>query len=1011
VVVTRLVGRPGTGEGSTDIPPELGRRFEAVVFDWDGTAVPDRKAEATELRSLVEALCAASVHIVVISGTNVDNVDGQLRARPAGPGRLYLCLDRGSQQFGVDHRGVHVVARRRATRREDEALDTAAQAAVGRLAERGLRAEIVSARLNRRKIDLIPEPEWSDPPKARIEDLLEAVEARLHAAGIAGGLSEVVEIAHASAAEAGLPHARVTSDAKHVEIGLTDKSDSARWAFRMLRASGIAPARVLVVGDEFGSLGGSPGSDTLMLVPEGAGAPAVSVGIEPEGVPDGVVALGGGPPRFLDVLRDQLARRARREVPVADPDPMWTIEVDGVDPTMERVNETLLTIADGRLGTSGSPLAIHPDTTPNVAAAGVYDGSGSQTGLVSCPQWAQLSRWLNPSDSVRRVLELRTGLLFESIRTDDEGAVTSVRFSSLARPGLAVLRARGAPAMIAPAPAPVLPPGVAGRQGTTDGLRWARQETPSGGVVTAIRDEIREWDGTGVLDRLAAYSADPDRKPRQRVALSRLQLAGEAGFDRLLMEHREAWARRWEDAAIQVEGDRKLQHALRFCLFHLMASVADTGEAAVGARGLSGTAYRGHVFWDSDVFVVPFLAATHPRAARAMLEYRIRRLPAALAIARAAGRAGARFPWESAATGSDVTPASARDRTGAVVPIRTGRLEEHIVADVAWAAACYEDWTGDLAFGTGPGANLLFETARYWASRVRWDRSGNAHIYGVIGPDEYHDSVDDNAFTNVMARWNLRRAAARAAEDARVPAFERLQWLEIAGALVDGFHADTGLYEQFAGFFDLEPLVIADVAPKRPIAADLLLGPDRVHGAQIIKQADVLMLHHLVPDEVDPASLVANLEFYEPRTAHGSSLSPGVHAALLARAGLLDPAMRALDIASRLDLDDLTGTTARGLHLATMGSVWQAIVFGFAGIRPVDGTLRVDPHVPAAWGTLEVRLKFRDSGVRVRMGPDTAEIHADPPIRVAVGDLEPALVPQAGRRWRSSAGRWEEMER
>ena len=153
----------------------------------------------------------------------------------------------------------------------------------------------------------------------------------------------------------------------------------------------------------------------------------------------------------------------------------------------------------------------------------------------------------------------------------------------------------------------------------------------------------------------------------------------------------------------------------------------------------------------------------------------------------------------------------------------------------------------------------------------------------MIGPDEYHEPVDDNAFTNVMARWNLRRAARL---DGVAPD-ERATWLRLADSLVDGYDPETGIYEQFAGFFDLEPLRIADLAPRRPISADLLLGSERVDGAQVVKQADVLMLHHLVPDEVATGSLAPNLEFYEPRTAHGSSLSPAIHAALFARAGLL----------------------------------------------------------------------------------------------------------------------------
>jgi trehalose/maltose hydrolase-like predicted phosphorylase len=420
-----------------------------------------------------------------------------------------------------------------------------------------------------------------------------------------------------------------------------------------------------------------------------------------------------------------------------------------------------------------------------------------------------------------------------------------------------------------------------------------------------------------------------------------------------------------------VEGDPQLQSAIRLALFHLMASVADTGEAAVGARGLSGPGYRGHVFWDSDVFVLPFLAATHPAAARAMLEYRVRRLPQAREAAARSGRHGARFPWEGAADGFDVTPSHMELPTGEVLRVRTGEYEEHIVADVAWAAACYLDWTGDEAFAAGPARELFVETARYWASRIRVDGEGKAHIFGVIGPDEYHELVDDNVYTNVMARWNLRRGAESVADRS-----EREHWLRLADALVDGYDPASGVYEQFAGFYRLEPLVVADVAPRRPIAADLLLGRDRTSAAQVVKQADVLMLHHLVPDEVEPGSLLPNLDFYEPRTAHGSSLSPAIHASLHARAGQFGDALAALRLAARIDLDDLTGTTASGVHLATMGGLWQALAFGFAGIRVRGDRLTVEPRLPAEWTALEVRLRFRGSPLRLRIAGGGVELES-----------------------------------
>jgi trehalose/maltose hydrolase-like predicted phosphorylase len=970
------------------LPTIVDRGFEAVVFDWDGTAVPDRAADATAVRDVIERLCAAGMEVVIVSGTHVGNVDGQLRARPGGPGRLHLCLNRGSEAFRVDEQGVELVHRREASPEEESALTRAAEATVAALAERGLRAEIVSQRLNRRKIDLIPEPEWHDPPKARIDELLAAVELRLHAAGLAG-LREAVELAEAAARQTGLGAPKVTSDAKHVEIGLTDKADSARWLLDELWRRGIGPELVLVGGDEFGPLGGLPGSDSFLLVPEARGTVAISVGREPTGVPPDVHGLGGGPELFLRILEDQLERRLGGAVPSVGDDPNWTLTIAGVDPELERVHETLLCLADGRIGTSGSPVGSAAPARPRVLAA-VYEGEGPETELLSCPVWTRLDGPLPVDAELLRRLDLHSGLLRQEV---DDGRLEAVLFSSLAQPGVTALRAAGDSELVR-SNAPLVSSLLVDR-GDEDGVSWARAAVREGGVG-GVAVAARERETRGGVERIAAYHLEPDRAPEPHAALPVLAEAETAGFECLLTEHRTAWARRWETADIRIEGDDVLQQAVRFALFHLMASVADSGEAAVGARGLSGPAYRGHVFWDTDVFVLPFLAATHPAAARAMLEYRLRRLPDALEAARALGRCGARIPWESARHGFDVTPSHALNHAGRIVPIRTGELEEHIVADIAWAASCYLDWTADAAFAAGPAQELFVETARYWASRIRVDRRGDAHIYGVIGPDEYHEPVDDNAFTNVMARWNLRRAAL--AGQARVADEERHTWLRLAEALVDGYDAETGVYEQFAGYLGLEPVLIAELAPRRPIAAELLLGAERVHGSQVLKQADVLMLHHMVPEETAPGSLVPNLAYYEPRTAHGSSLSPAIHAALFARVGRLDEAVETLRLASRLDLDDLTGSTAGGLHLATMGGVWQALVFGFAGARPRGHVLELDPRLPEQWSALELRLALRGSPVRIRIEPDTVDVAGDVPVRIA--GLE-------GRSFRHRSGRWE----
>ena len=439
----------------------------------------------------------------------------------------------------------------------------------------------------------------------------------------------------------------MTSDVKHVEIGLTDKSDAGRWIFADLWARGVGPGLVLVGGDEFGSLGGLPGSDSLMLVDSTRGSTVVSVGVEPEGVPDGVDALRGGPGAFLRLLRDQHERRVAMEPPAVDEQAGWSVTVDGLDAEHERADETFLTISDGWLATNGAPTGADPAATPRTLVSGIYDGEGPETSLLAGPNWHCLVG-VSPVARVHRTLDLRTGVLQEEFAGDV--TMCSVRFEPLGSSGSGVLRAMYADDVEDPAPL-LRPTGAATTdEGYTENHSWMRVAGSRGGIVAAATQRsVRTPDGTTRLERIVAYDTDPLGVPGPAGAVERLDAVAGRGFEHLLVEHRARWASRWADCDVVIEGDDALQQAVRFALFHLHGAAADTGEAAVGARGLTGTAYRGHVFWDADVFVLPFLAATRPRAARAMLEYRVRRLPAARAAAKAAGYEGARFPWESAA--------------------------------------------------------------------------------------------------------------------------------------------------------------------------------------------------------------------------------------------------------------------------------------------------------------------------------------------------------------------------
>ncbi len=749
-------------------------------------------------------------------------------------------------------------------------------------------------------------------------------------------------------------------------------------------------------------------------------------------------------------------------------DPAWCLVVaepgggaadalgDELDEQSERsqVTESLLTVADGVIGTRG---VLEEDAGDGaVVAAGLYQPAGGVgERLVPMPSWCRLDTATRAAPG-RRVLDLRDGLLTREAggpaggSTGSDVVLRTARFACIARPGTAVLAA----AMGSdPSPPDNQPAGTAaaddsqvftspagGGVARSTRTSWVHDATSAaaatagelgdppgdpaatGGTTTAGTATVGATtattttaDATGVtpgsgaatapggreLLRVACHAVDPVHPPDTASAEASLAAATSAGGRALLAEQRRAWQRRWAAADVAVPADPRTTLAARFAIFHVLSSAARTGEAAVGARGLTGPAYAGHVFWDTEAFVLPVLAAVDAAGARAVLEYRIRRLGAARRAAAACGRAGARFPWESASTGADVTPRWGLDQRGVVVPIHTGEREEHVTADVAWAAWHYAAWQGSWDFLHGRGRPLLVETARYWASRVAWDASGRAHVDGVIGPDEYHEHVDDNAFTNLMARANLRRAADLVERTGPSPseADEAEAWRRTADALVDGLDPATGRYEQFAGFDRLEHLPVAALGTP-PLAADLVLDPDRLAATTILKQADVLMAHLLVPEETAPGSLAANLDHYLPFTAHGSSLSPAVHATLLARAGRSDEALELLDVATAIDLHDLTQTTGGGLHLANLAGVWRVLVQGFAGVAvrsPDDRALTVEPRLPARWPELRVSVRWHGRTVHLRCRHDGAHVACDRPVDVDVHGTRAHVEPPG--RW------------
>jgi len=469
----------------------------------------------------------------------------------------------------------------------------------------------------------------------------------------------------------------------------------------------------------------------------------------------------------------------------------------------------------------------------------------------------------------------------------------------------------------------------------------------------------------------------------------------------MVAAHETAWQQRWDASDVVIEGDDEVQQALRFAVYHLTSAANPEDETvSVGARGLTGDAYFGHVFWDTETYLLPFYTATWPEAARAMLMYRYHTLPGARAKANAMGYMGALYAWESADTGEETTPEQVVGPNGEMIDILTGRMEHHISADIAYAVWQYWRATGDDAFFLDAGAEILLETARFWVSRAVPEAEGKRHIRHVIGPDEYHEDVDDNAFTNVLARWNISRGletieVMRARWPERAGSlFERLalneaelaDWQDAVGSIVTGFDPVTGLYEQFAGYDNLEPIDLSRYADRK-VPIDVVLGRERTQRLQVVKQADVVALLALLPDEFPGAAAKANFRHYEPRCAQGSSLSAGIHALVAARLGETEIALRFLRQAAAADLE-LDPNSAGGIRIAGLGGLWQAIVLGFAGLGMDGEAITLTPQLPPEWRSVSFAVHWRGRPIQLRIAGDI--------VRIAIPDGNPVQIRVCG---------------
>ena len=708
----------------------------------------------------------------------------------------------------------------------------------------------------------------------------------------------------------------------------------------------------------------------------------------------------------------------------------WHVVENTFDPKQLHHKETVFTIGNGYLSTRGAFEERYPGEMRATFLHGVFDDAPVVfTELANAPDWLELNIFLAGERfalekgtllSFTRTLDLRTAALTRDVRwRSPRGRETHLvfeRFASLADEHLCMLKVT------------VTPENYSGRVEVRAGIN---------GEADNLKLKHWDWLGQGVNGREACLQVQTcgtkielaaamtlsmttsDRKSRMTrwdvhnhpaLSLSAKVNAGETAtvvkwftlytsrdvkhpwkesrralqkyarqeWAQLWESHCRAWAQEWERCDVVIEGDDEAQLAIRFNIFQLLIAAPRHDEHVnIGAKTLSGYGYRGHAFWDTEIFMLPFFIHTRPEIARNLLSYRWHNLPGAREKARANGFRGAQYPWESAGTGEEVTPTwipSPWDRTS-LIRIWTGDIEIHISADIAYAIWKYWHASGDESFLLERGAEVILETARFWASRVEWQEDLQRYeINDIIGPDEYHDHVDNNAYTNALARWNLQTARElshwlknqhesvwkKLRRRIHLDPKELAKWSHVIEHIYVSFDPQTKLVEQFEGYFQRRDVSLPELEP-RTESVQALFGIEGVNETQVIKQPDVLMLMYLLPDLYDRETLLANYAYYNARTDHtfGSSLGPSIQAIMACRAG--DPgAYEHFIRAARADLFNVRNNAGDGIHGASAGGLWQAVVFGFAGLEYTSEGWKTNAHFPEGWK--RVAFKIVDHG-------------------------------------------------
>ncbi len=446
------------------------------------------------------------------------------------------------------------------------------------------------------------------------------------------------------------------------------------------------------------------------------------------------------------------------------------------------------------------------------------------------------------------------------------------------------------------------------------------------------------------------------------------------GFDALLREQTDFWSRYWKVADIEIEGSLADQQAVRLAMYHLRQSNPEDNFRSISACGMTGDHYWGHVFWDTEMYIAPHFIYTQPETVRPLLMYRYHLLDRARERAREMDGIGALYSWNSISG----------EECGVVYEAATA--EYHLVSDIAYAIWRYVSATVDKDFLYHYGAEILFETARFLADRGKFiPLKGDKFCINVVcGPDEYGCGVNNNCYTNMLAQWHFRYACRvydemrqiRPAQFADLAARiglsedERSLWQRAADNMYIPRHEGLGIHAQDDSFLCLDPMDMS----KLPLFTDLRnqTHPLNLWRMQVAKQADVVLLMFVLGDQFTIEQKRANYDYYEPRTNHGSSLSPSIHSLAACELGHLDDAYAYFRHSAFMDINDFKDNTAGGVHAACLGGTWMAVVNGFAGMRDYEDGLRFDPVLPRAWKAYRFKLRYRGRLIGVEVSGETA---------------------------------------